>query len=68
MNTLEKYEELMRKQAEITKEILALQHSCSHINTTKVAKSDTGNYCKADDAYWYECKCRICGKYWTEDQ
>lgn len=41
---------------------------CPHPDAEKVAKSDTGNWDKADDKYWYDCKCWDCGKKWQEDQ
>lgn len=44
-----------------------LQDSCPHNDVTRVHKSDTGNWCKSDDAYWTDCKCNVCGKVWTED-
>lgn len=41
---------------------------CEHPFATRVNKSDTGNWCKADDRYWVECACPDCGKRWAEDQ
>lgn len=54
----------------IQEKIKQIQAKCSHPTeaVVKVAKSDTGNWCKADDAYWYDCKCELCEKRWTEPQ
>lgn len=45
-----------------------IQASCTHPMATKEAKADTGNWCPADDSYWYEYKCPDCGRFWQEDQ
>lgn len=49
-------------------EIRHLQANCEHPHATKIAKSDTGNYDKSDDSYWYKCKCPDCLQEWIEDQ
>ena len=49
-------------------QLLYLQEECQHQNAVKENKSDTGNWCKADDCYWTECKCPDCLKFWREDQ
>lgn len=41
---------------------------CTHEKITIKNKSNTGNWCSSDDRYWSECKCLVCGKFWTEDQ
>ena len=41
---------------------------CHHIGHEIVPKSDTGNWCRQDDEYWYEHACDICGKRWHTDQ
>jgi Tfp pilus assembly protein FimT len=46
----------------------ALQARCRHPAATKTADSDTGNYCRSDDSYWFNCVCPDCGLRWTEDQ
>jgi hypothetical protein len=53
-----------------TAAIISIQSACSHPKecVTKVAGGDTGNYCKSDDSYWYDFKCGLCEKRWTEDQ
>lgn len=48
--------------------IQVIQDNCAHSNVKKVAKSDTGNWDKSQDSYWFECSCPDCGKYWTEPQ
>lgn len=45
-----------------------IQNRCTHPFVIKVAESDTGNYDKTQDAFWYKCECPDCGKHWTEDQ
>lgn len=62
------YQRLKSEKEEISNQIIELQTQCKHSFATKVAKSDTGNWCKADDRYWYEFDCPDCGKRWTEDQ
>lgn len=42
-----------------------LQLVCLHIGATQAPRSDTGNWCKSDDRYWYECSCPDCGLWWT---
>jgi hypothetical protein len=45
-----------------------LQTLCPHPRVEKIARADTGNWCKSDDSYWYDCKCPDCDKQWTEDR
>lgn len=45
-----------------------LQALCRHPNAEKIARSNTGNYDPSADAYWYDCRCPDCGKFWMEDQ
>ena len=58
--------ELQRKT--IDDHLKYLQQECSHLRAVSVPRADTGNYCKADDRYWYEHSCPDCGKKWTTDQ
>jgi hypothetical protein len=44
-----------------------LQNTCPHNDSKRVHKSDTGNWCRADDSYWTDCKCNVCGKTWVEN-
>jgi transposase-like protein len=60
--------QLEAKIAGLNQQLKALQTTCPHTNATKTPKSDTGNWCKADDAYWYEYKCPDCGRFWTTPQ
>lgn len=60
--------QIRKEQAELNIRLQYLQYHCKHPDVKKVNKSDTGNWSKADDVYWTECKCPDCGKYWTEDQ
>lgn len=45
-----------------------LQNTCTHSHLTVRAESDTGNWCKSDDSYWYSGSCDVCGKSFTFDQ
>ncbi len=45
-----------------------LQTNCKHPDLEKVAKSNTGNWCKQDDYYWFEFYCPTCTKRWTTPQ
>lgn len=56
------------KQKELRQEILIIQEKCTHNHLTIQAKSNTGNYCKSDDSYWYDAHCRACDKSWHVDQ
>lgn len=52
----------------VSKSILALQQQCTHPVVTRIPKSDTGNYDRSQDRYWYDCRCVDCDKRWLEDQ
>ena len=45
-----------------------LKNECTHPRTFKAANSNTGNWSKSDDYYWYDCSCPDCGYNWTETQ
>lgn len=47
-------------------ELAVLRTNCPHEAVKRMAKSDTGNWCAADDRYWTACECLDCGKHWTE--
>lgn len=64
----DKMAELRKKIAEIYQEMEKLQDNCSHNHMTVSAHSDTGNYCRSDDSYWYEGTCRACGKRFQYEQ
>jgi sugar-specific transcriptional regulator TrmB len=55
---------LQKKISNAVNEVTKLREECLHPNKTSVPKSDTGNYCKADDRYWVEHHCPNCGKRW----
>lgn len=59
---------LQAKIAVLNAQILEIQNDCIHVNVTKVPKADTGNWCRSDDEYWYDCKCADCFKFWREKQ
>lgn len=48
----------------IYNDIKQLQERCPHFGLTKTPGGDSGNWCKADDKYWYDYKCTNCGKSW----
>jgi hypothetical protein len=58
-------------QAHITSlsgEIDKLREKCTHPNVTKTPRSNTGNWDRSQDAYWYDFACPDCGKRWMEEQ
>lgn len=57
-----------RQIVRLRKKVADLQEACTHEGLVKVPKANTGNWCKDDDSYWYECACPVCGKNWMEDQ
>jgi cell division protein FtsB len=63
-----KIKKTQEKIAALYEEIDKLQEECKHETAIRFARSDTGNYSKADDRYWYDCSCPVCLKIWTEDQ
>jgi hypothetical protein len=63
-------QELKAQIRETNERIETIQSECSHPSScvTKIADSDTGNWDKRDDSYWYDCRCDLCDKIWMEDQ
>jgi hypothetical protein len=59
---------LLEQRAALDARIKAIQDACAHPGVVKTPKASTGNYDPHSDRYWYECKCPVCLKYWTEDQ
>jgi hypothetical protein len=53
---------------ELNAKLQLLRETCKHKKAIKVAHGDTGNWCKADDSYWYSFDCPECGKHWDELQ
>jgi hypothetical protein len=45
-----------------------LQKECKHSSLSRIPKSDTGNYDRSGDRYWFEYNCSDCGKSWEETQ
>lgn len=60
--------ELDGRIAELTQQKYQLQAKCRHIHAVAEHKSDTGNWCEADDRYWINFRCYDCGHVWSEDQ
>ena len=61
-------EKLRNKIEKLYADLSDLQKTCNHPRATKRAGSNTGNWCKSDDCYYYDCECPDCGYRWTEDQ
>lgn len=62
----QKMSELKEQQTAIDVAIRNLQETCTHPNSTKHFRADTGNWCKSDDRYWVDYECPDCGKKWEE--
>lgn len=64
-----KRDTLIRRLKALNLEVHTLQDRvCKHPAAKREARSNTGNWCKQDDCYWYDCSCPDCGKLWMEDQ
>lgn len=61
----DQYIKLHEELASVKNRIIDLQNNCPHSDIHVVAKSDTGNYCRDDDAYWIEWSCLDCGAHGT---
>ncbi len=55
-------------QAKAIIDILDFREECQHEYVKIKACSDTGNYDRSQDSYWYEIECKCCEKRWNEDQ
>ncbi|QBQ74740.1 hypothetical protein BcepSauron_360 [Burkholderia phage BcepSauron] len=62
------HDSIQRSLARLSEKLKLLRDACPHLNVQKKARSDTGNWSRSDDRYWYDCTCPACGKHWTEDQ
>lgn len=49
-------------------ELYTFQDTCEHERVKIKANSDTGNYDRSQDSYWFEVECKCCEKRWHEDQ
>jgi hypothetical protein len=49
-------------------DLFAFQSNCEHQYVTVKPESDTGNWCKSDDSYWYVITCKCCELRWQENQ
>lgn len=61
-------EKLHIKIAQLEQKLFELRKECTHPRAAKKGNSNTGNWCKGDDRYWYDFTCPDCGARWTEDQ
>lgn len=43
------------------------QEKCEHPYLIIKPDSDTGNYSRSEDSYWYECRCKLCNDSWRVD-
>lgn len=66
--TLPSIEKIDKAVADLLEKKKNIQEKCPHTSAIKTANSDTGNWCRGDDRYWYDCYCPRCDKRWTEDQ
>lgn len=64
----DKMAELKKQSAAIYAQMQQLRDNCNHNHMTVSAHSDTGNYCRSDDSYWYEGTCRACGEHFSYEQ
>lgn len=67
---LSEYDKLKASADEANTKLAAHVASCKHPKqyVTRVAGSNTGNWCPDDDSYWYDCTCSLCNSKWQEDQ
>jgi hypothetical protein len=61
-------EYLLRKIRTLSQALAELQDNCPHFRRTREARSDTGNYDRSLDRYWWRCRCPDCDKVWDEEQ
>ena len=67
MNAIQKKRaQLERRLTTVQNDLAVLRTQCPHADVKRTPKSDTGNWCAADDRYWVACECLDCGKHWTE--
>lgn len=67
----EKRKEFLKIQENLARALdaqLSFQENCTHDFVTIEAKSDTGNYDRSQDCYWFSIECKCCNKRWNEDQ
>lgn len=61
-------ERIEHKIDKLNKELENLQNVCTHRDLTYKLRGDSGNWDRADDAYWIEWHCHDCDKRWTTSQ
>jgi hypothetical protein len=61
-------QEIEKQIKELERIISRIQCECNHPPSIleKEHKSNTGNYDPAEDKYWINYHCPLCGKRWTE--
>lgn len=63
----EKIQKLDASILKLQKKKIAIQDSCPHEYLKGEYHSNTGNFCKDDDSYWWEGHCLDCGLFLTAD-
>lgn len=59
---------LKETQAKACLDVFKFREQCEHEYVKIKACSDTGNYDRSQDSYWYEIECKCCEDRWNEDQ
>lgn len=59
---------LLQRIRTFSQALTELQDNCDHLRQDREAKSDTGNFDRSLDRYWWRCHCPDCGRVWDEDQ
>lgn len=59
---------LQEAQTKACLDIFRFRENCTHDYVKIKACSDTGNYDRSQDSYWYEIECKCCEKRWSEEQ
>lgn len=63
-----KLEKLRIKEDKLKLEFKTLRDICGHVNYTKKAGGNSGNYDPSSDYYWYDWSCQDCGRTFTTEQ
>lgn len=70
MKPINQVKKLQNKIAVCYSKIKDIQDACEHPldDVEKEWRADTGNYDPTCDRSWVELQCKVCGKFWEEDQ